>query len=35
MELSDNELNEVNNFLNTHPKSHFLQSPEWAKLKSR
>lgn len=34
MELSDNELNEVKEFLNTHPKSHFLQSPEWAKLKS-
>jgi len=31
MEFNDNELKE---FLNTHPKSHFLQSPEWAKTKS-
>ncbi len=31
MEFNNNELKE---FLNTHPKSHFLQSPEWAKTKS-
>ncbi len=26
--------NELNNFLETNKKSHFLQSPEWAKVKS-
>ena len=34
--MSNNtEFNEkVNNFLQTHKKSHFMQSPEWAKVKS-
>lgn len=33
MELSENELKEVKDFLNHHPKTNFLQSPEWAKIK--
>lgn len=34
MNLSDEELKEVNEFLNTHPRSHFLQVPDWAKVKT-
>lgn len=34
MELTEKELKEVKEFLNTHPKTSFLQSPEWAETKS-
>ena len=33
-DLSEKELTELNEFLETHPKSHFMQSPEWAKVKT-
>lgn len=32
--LSESELNELQNFLKSNPKSHFMQSLEWAKVKS-
>ncbi|MCI8700576.1 MAG: peptidoglycan bridge formation glycyltransferase FemA/FemB family protein [Clostridia bacterium] len=33
-DLSEKELTELNEFLENHPKSHFMQSPEWAKVKT-
>ncbi len=32
-DLTEKELNELKQFLETHPKSHFMQSLEWARVK--
>lgn len=34
MNLSKNEDEQLKEFLNTHPKTNFLQSPEWANVKT-
>ena len=34
MNLSKNEEEQLKKFLNENPKTNFLQSPEWAKVKT-
>jgi len=34
-ELSKKEADELDEFLHTHPRAHFLQSPEWARVKTQ
>ena len=34
MNLSKNEEEQLKQFLNENPKTNFLQSPEWAKVKT-